>query len=272
MKAKETYSEEELVLFLVGAICLFFIVFLFFLLATFIKRSIKLRTQRKSEDYQKIADELLFNALFGNTTLEQSLQQFNSIEHDPLLKRTMTRSIISLHRNYSGEQRKLLENFFVLSDLADYSYKKVKSSQWVNIVEGIRVLSVLNVHEAFTVIRMLLTHPSDYVKKEAFIGLITLKGLKGLEEFPLPQIVIDDWTQSCILYQLKIRHFNSFEGIQHLFGSENDTLVLLGARIADYFQLHEYYEFIVDFRRELQPKYQSSFDSIRDRISKNIHP
>jgi len=272
MKVDNAHSEDELVYFLVWMICLFFGAFLFFLLGTFIKRSIKLRTQRKSEDYQKITDDVLFNALFGTATLEESLQHFNSFQHDALLKKTMTRSIISLHRNYSGEQRKLLEDFFVLSDLADFSYKKVKSRGWVDIVEGIRVLSVLNVHEAFIVIRMLLAHPSNYVKKEAFIGLITLKGLKGLEEFSLPEIVIDDWTQSCILYQLRIRHFNSFDGIHHLFESENDSLVLLGVRIADYFQLHEHYEFILDLKRELQPKYQLSFDSIRDRISKNLHP
>lgn len=261
-----TCSEKETVFFLTGAICVFFAFFLFFLVATFIKRAIKLKDQRKRELYLKTGNEILFNLLFGVSSLEESLQKFNTLEHDPLMKKTMTRSIISLHRNYSGEQRTLLENFFVLSDLADFSYKKLKSSQWVSIVEGIRVLSVLNVHEAFNVIKLLLDHPSNYVKKEAFIGLITLEGLESLKKFPLPEIMIDNWTQSCILYQLKIRNFTSFPAVQLLLDSKNDSLNLLGARIIDYFQLHEYYELISRNPKKLQTKYQLSFDIIRERI------
>ena len=270
MNGKEAHNEQELVLFLTGAICLFFGFFLFFLTATFIKRSHKLRNQRKSEHHQKVGNEILFNLLFGITTMEEALQEFHALPKSALLNRAMTRSIISLYRNYAGEQRKILENFFVLSDLADFSYKKLKSNRWVEVVEGIRVLSVLNVHEAFGVMRVLLDHPNTHVKKEAFIGLITLEGMQGLYKFSLPEIPIDDWTQSCIIYQLKIRSFSSFNGIHLLFESKNGSLVLLGMRITAYFQLHENYESILTMQKELLPKYQVSLAAIREQIIKNI--
>jgi hypothetical protein len=269
MGAKQAYNEHELVLFMLGAICVFFAFFLFFLTATFIKRSNKLRNQRKSEQYQKTGNEILFNLLFGNTTMEEALQQFHSLDKSYLLIQAMTRSTISLHRNYAGEQRKILEHFFLLSGLSDFSYKKLRSGRWVEVVEGIRVLSVLNVREAFDEIRSLLDHPHVNVKKEAFIGLITLEGMEGLEKFPLPKIPIDDWTQSCILYQLKIKSFSSFEGIHLFLESKNESLVLLGARIADYFQLHESYAFILNMQQELQ-KYRQEFAAIRNRILKNM--
>jgi hypothetical protein len=266
----ELHNEYEIMLFLAGAICLFFGFFLFFLIATFIKRWNKLSIQRKSETYQKSGNEILFNLLFENITMEEALQRFDTLEKTPLLKRAMTRSIISLHRNYMGEQRNILERFFSLSNLTSFSYKKLKSNQWAEIVEGIRVLSVLNIQEAFDPIKSLLDHPNAYVKKEAFIGLVTLKGLQALEESTLPEIMIDDWTQSCVLYQLKIRSFPSFEGIRLFLQSENDSLVLLAARIVELFQLHDYYPVIVDMQTELLPKYQEGFKTIRDRIIKTM--
>lgn len=270
MKGTEAHSEHEMLLFLIGGICLFFGFFLFFLIATFIKRWNKLSTQRKSEVHHKVGDDILFNLLFENSTMEEALQQFNALEKTPLLKRAMTRSIISLHRNYSGEQRTILERFFALSNLTSFSYKKLKSTQWAEVVEGIRVLSVLNIQEAFDPIKSLLGHPNSYVKKEAFVGLITLKGLQGLEEAAVPEIVIDDWTQSCVLYQLKIRSFPSFEGIHLFLQSKNDSLILLAARIVEFFQLHDYYPAVVDMQTELLPKYQEGFNAIRDRIIKTM--
>lgn len=240
-------------------------------MATFIKRRIKLRTQRKSEFYQKVTDELIFNLLFGNCSMEDSVIKFHALEQSPLLKKTITRSIISLHRSYSGEQRTILENFFVLSDLTAYSFKKMKSRYWVNVVEGIRVLSVLNVHEAFEAIKLHLNHPNNYVKKEAFIGLITLEGMEGLSDFELPDIFIDDWTQSCILYQLKIRQFDSFSGVHLLFNSENESLIVLGARIVEYFQLHPYYQAIYAINLDIYSKNLITLKAIKKRILKNLN-
>lgn len=270
MKNLHTYQEEELVYFLTWTILLFLGGTLFFLSATFIKRLRKLRAQRQTERLQQISDELLFNLLFGNTSLEASLSAFKQLDNAPLLNKTITRSIISLHRNYSGEQRKSLENFLVMSDLASFFYKKLKSTHWVEVVEGIRVLTVLNVHESFQLIKLLLDHPSNYVKKEAFIGLIALEGTEGLERFTLPKIVIDDWTQSCIIYQLKINHFNTFDKLNLLLESENDSLVILGARIVDYFQVQEYYQVVQSNHRKLQPKFQKSLETFQKRIT-NSH-
>ncbi len=266
MNNEAVYTEHHIVLFLVGAICLFFGFFLFFLAGTFIKRRNKLRIQRKSEAYQKSADDILFNLLFENITLEEALLRYKKLDRTPLLKRTITRSIISLHRNYVGEQRTLLEQFFELTNLTSFSYKKLKSGQWAEIVEGIRVLSVLNVQESFETIRMLLDHSNPNVKKEAFIGLIALKGIT--EEIPLPEIVIDDWTQSCILYQLKIKSFQSFEGLHLFLQSKNDSLVVLGARIIESFQLHENYQYIVDLKPQLSAKHRESLQTIQQRITK----
>jgi hypothetical protein len=268
MNKSELHNEQELVFFLVGAICLFFGFFLFFLAGTFIKRRNKLSIQQKSEAYQKSADDILFNLLFENIDMEEALERYKKLDRTPLLKHTMTRSVISMHRNYIGEQRALLEQFFELSGLTSFSYKKLKSSQWAELVEGIRVLSVLNIQESSDAIRKLLNHPNPYVKKEAFIGLITLKGIPL--EIPLPEIVIDDWTQSCILYQLKIRSFTSFEGLHLFFHSDNDSLILLGARIVESFQMHDNYQTIIDMKHRLSAKYQESLRVIQQRMIKTL--
>lgn len=266
MIVNQAHNEFQLEILLWWAIAVLFTAFLCFLTATFIKRFIKLQKQKKSLEYQKFADDLLFNLLFGGVSIQEAVRQFQTMEQRELLNKIMIKSILVLHRNYSGEQKTSLENFFVFSELTSFALKHIRSSKWEEIVDGIRILSTLNVQEAFEVMKLLMDHPNSYVKKEAFIGLITLKGTGGVATFTLPEIPIDDWTQSCVLYQLKIRQFSVFEGIQHFFDSSNESLIVLGARIVDFFQLSAYYPSIPSTEELKQSKYRSDLAAIHERI------
>lgn len=236
--------------------------------AIFARRRIRSNIVRNTELYQQIIEDILFRLMFEKLSMEESLKSFRALKQSSLLSKVTTQSIIFLHENYSGRQREILEDFFVMSDLTAYSFRKIRSRKPADIISGIRYLSTMNVREAFEFMKLELEHPNKDVKKEAFIGLLALQGTEGLEYFKLPVFPIDDITQERILNQLKNKRFTSFAGVHLLLYSENESLVLLGARIVEQFQLHAYYEFIRTFKQELQPRYAVAIDAIRDRLEK----
>lgn len=237
----------------------------------FIRRRVRSQIAEKELIYQKVVEDLLFRLMFGKLTIDESLKEFRKMKPSNLLSKVTTLSIISLHENYSGKQRELLENFFVLSDLTAYSFRRIRSRKSQNIISGIRYLSRMNVREAFEFMKLELEHPNEEVKKEAFIGLLALQGMEGLEFFKLPTFTVDDLTKERILNQLKNKRFTSFAGVHQFLYSENESLILLGAQITYTFQLHGYYDFIQRFSRTLQPPYQEEFEVIREQIKQSMH-
>lgn len=235
-----------------------------------IRRRIRSQIREKGKLYRKLVEELLFQLLSDKLTMEESLKQFQAIKQSNLLSKVTTRSVISLHQNYVGSQREKLEDFFVLSDLTAYSFRKIQSQKAKDIIAGIRHLSIMNVHEAFELIKLELEHPDEQVKKEAFIGLVTLQGMEGLSYFDLPAFTVDDLTQDRILAQMKNNRFTSFAGVHLLLYSSNESLLVLGARIVELFQLHPYYDYVLTFDQELQFKYQKYLEEIRKRIQKRM--
>lgn len=238
----------------------------------FIRRRVRSQIAEKELIYQKVVEDLLFRLMFGKLTIDESLKEFRKMKPGNLLSKVTTLSIISLHENYSGKQREILEDFFVLSDLTAYSFKRIRSRKSRDIISGIRYLSDMNVREAFEFMKLELEHPNEEVKKEAFIGLIALQGMEGLAFFKLPAFTVDDLTKERILNQMKNKRFTSFAGVHLLLYSENESLILLGARITLDFQLHGYYEFIQQFSKPLQPEFREEFEAIREQINRSIYP
>lgn len=265
MNVSQTAPGNNLLWFLGLAILL---ILIGIAVTVFVRRRIRSQIIKNGEIYQQIIEDILFRLMFGKLSMEESLKLFRALKQSNLLSKITTQSIIFLHENYSGKQREILEDFFVMSDLTAYSFRKIRSRKPADIISGMRYLSTMNVREAFEFMKLELEHPNDDVKKEAFIGLIALQGMEGLTYFTLPSFPVDDITQERILNQLKNKRFTSFAGVHLLLYSENESLILLGARITEQFQLHAYYEFIRTFNKELQPRYYVAVEAIRERIDK----
>lgn len=263
MNPAQTSSDNHILWFFVLPVSM---ILIGITVAFFIRRRLRSQLVKNAEIYQQIIEDILFRLMFGKLTMEESLKLFRALKQSNLLSKVTTQSIIFLHENYAGKQREILEDFFVLSDLTAYSFKKIRSRKSADIISGIRYLSTMSVREAFEFMKLELEHPNDDVKKEAFIGLIALQGMEGLAYFRLPAFPIDDVTQERILNQLKNKRFTSFTGVHLLLYAENPSLILLGARITEEFQLHSYYPYLQSFDQELPPRYSVPMEAIRERI------
>lgn len=232
-----TAEEWPLALGLIVTICVFAATSLIFFLLTFFARGKKLRKATKKQAFQELADGILFDLLFGEESAGRAAEKFREKGGNvPLFQRIMTKSILELHRNYAGDYRRQLELFFDAAGLADLTLIKLKRRNEEEIVEAIRDLGALNCERAFQPMVDLLRHPSDWVKKEAFAGIISLEGaqmLLPLKPFP---IFLDDWTQSNILFSLQVKEGAPPPNMQELLDSPNASVALLAARMMEYYR------------------------------------
>lgn len=266
-----TEDEGQLATLLLWAIAVLTVASLVFTMNTFILRVLKIRRLKQIRILQAKAEELLFPLLFSVTSVEETIEQYRSLPEGPLLKSVMTRLILSLHRNYSGVQKALLEQFFVESKLYLSSERKLNSRKWDSIISGIREVSMTNVQSALPKLKKLLHHKKLLVRKEAFVGMLTLSGTPVLSSIKLPDFLIDDWTQSCILHNLSLKQQTSFEGLEVLLESDNESLVLLGFRIIEYFQLYSYYGLVSQYDKSFTSRrMQSAVTSIQNRVNAQL--
>lgn len=243
-----TQNHEFQVNLLLILIAVFAVAFAVFFILTYINRYNRIKKAAQKVIYQKKISEILFALLFDeNQTVESATVVFkNQKDKRNLFKKIAIKSINTLHRNYTGDLKLKLEEFYVKSDLVQYSLKKINSSNWSNTVEAIRDLSNLNYQPAYEVIASKLNHSKQIVQKEAFVGVILLKGLDELLNLKDTKIYLDDWTQSNILYVAKRDRMTSPENLESLLTSLNETMVLLGARIIEYFQLQQHINVLED--------------------------
>lgn len=257
---------------LLTMIVLFAVAFTVFFTLTYINRYRRIKKTARKAVYQKKIDELLFTLLFEeDASVAMVSTIFKTEEPTQLFKKISIKSINALHRNYTGELKQKLESFFVASDLVYYSLKKINSSNWAKVVEAIRDLSNLNYQPAYDIIFSKLNHSKKIVQKEAFIGVILLKGLDELvklKDFPL---YIDDWTQSNILYVVKRDKMRAPQNIEALLTSKNQSILLLGARIIQYYHLYQHASLLEEWmQNNTGSKIQSKLSTIVNQLN-TIH-
>ena len=258
---------DPTLLFLWGCIILFAVIGLLLLSLTFIKRRHKIRKRKKAAAYLEEIERLLFSLIFEQHTVKEVIAQYWLKPKDYLYKKLLIRSVITLHRNYSGNQKLLLEQFYAASNLVDYSFAKLRSFWWKHKVEGIRDLTAMNIKDAVPEIKAALQHPNEMVQKEALIGLISQEGFSLMDQSEIDGIYIDDWSQSCILYNMKQKQQTFPDDITYLLQSRNESLVLLAARIIDFFQLYTFYQPLLQSGQQLKTrKYQQDLGHIKQRI------
>jgi len=234
---KELQDQEYLVNFTIILILALFVTSFIFLLLTLIKRYQKIKKNKRRSAYQEFIDSTLFSMLFDNSTPPEVLARFKHfMSTSVLFKKVAIKAIVALHNNYSGNYRTKLENFYVQSRLVDYSLNKIKSRKWEDVVEGLRDLSNLKYDPSFDQIETLIQHPNEFVRKEAFQGVIRLRGLGELIKREELTWYLDDWVQSNILLTIKTLQVKAPENMEILLSSSNPSMVLMGARLIEHFQ------------------------------------
>lgn len=246
-----------------------------FLGCTFIQRWRKLRYRALKARYQYLIDKLLFNYIFKEQHIHDVLKVLthSTVPSRRLFQKVAIKSIVSLHQNYSGEYQRKLEEFYIKSGLVEYSKERLKSRKWVQVVEGIRDLSNLNVPQILGDIEELTTNRNELIRTEAIVGLIRLKGARALDSFSKMDLYLNDWVQSNILFTLKKHSPMEPENIGELFSSTNVSVQFLAVRIIDMYQSSSHQAILLEtYNRTDNPKLRSEIRTILEKFNHITNP
>lgn len=244
-------DERMLELELMIAVGVLFTIALCFLLVTIIKKGIKIRKVKKVAELQKIIDDLVYKILFSTDNLDECIAIYKIHKRKKLFKKLLVKSLVSLHRSYVGEPKLNIEKFYKESNLCLYSVRKLKEKKWVQKVEAIRDLSKLNYQDSYELILKFTEYDKDVVKKEAITGVILLKGFSELIKFKESKLFFDDWMQTNFLYSLKIKQWQVTDLNPGLFTSENESFLLLLARIIELYHIHDFYDRLYEIQQNV---------------------
>lgn len=234
-----TYYIENILLLVI--FCLILVSLLFFLMTLF-KKVNRIKEIKRKKEYQEKIDELLFNLLFNEKSVDEINNHPNFTYHkdNKLFQQLTIKALIALHHNYSGIYSTKLEQFFAQSGLAAYSLNKLNSDNWAHIVEGIRDLSSLNYLRAYPRIVSYKNHSNNFVQTEVLLGMIKLKGISELLKFKNSKVYFNDWVQSNVLYVVKKHRIPAPENLMELLQSKNESVNILAIRLMNYYGLPEY--------------------------------
>lgn len=132
---------------------------------------------------------------------------------------------------YATRAREIFDEF----DLMSRSTRKLDSSRWDEIIEGIMELSVVAEEDGYKLITPLLNHPNPHVRREAKVAIVEIGKTKALLEMHGKMGVMSKWT---FISVLSILHRNAFKlsksDLDYLKNSSNPSMKALAGHLGKY--------------------------------------
>lgn len=235
------YSQTHTEQFLICSIAVFILVAVIVFLLTIISRMNKKKKAGFKIENDIVIEKLLSVIMFtDNTYFEISQEEeYKFLLKNILCREHLMRSVINLHKNYSGKEAKRLELFYNESNLIEDSFYKLKHKKWEIKSLGINELAEMNVQRAFPYFVELSKHKNKLLKIRAISACIRLDGTKGIALLVDHNDLIDNWLMINIIHALKQHDMDDIEGIEQLLTSKNSTVVSLGLKIIQGLNLHD---------------------------------
>ena len=233
----KTWVEPFLIYCIAGFILV--AVVMFFL--TIISRMNKKKEAKLKAENDIIIEKLLSVIMFTDKTyfdIAEDKDYISFFKHK-LCREHLMRSVINLHKNYSGKEAKRLELFYFESNLISDSFDKLKHRKWEVKCLGINELAEMNVQRAFPVFVQLSKQRNKILKIRAISACIKLNGTEGITHLVNHRYPIDNWVMINIIHALKNHDADTTKGIELLLTSKNSTVVSLGLKIIQALNLHD---------------------------------
>lgn len=231
-------SEASVVNFLIISISVFVWMTLLFLVLLYLSRLNRAHKKSEIELINPYIEKTLFPMIFDNVTIDTVLQsaEFKALFKYKSFRVSLLISMIKLNKNYAGELSDKLICFYRESGLIKLSLKKIRSSDWRIICEGVRELSLMNCSDKFPLIEKFLKHKNEILCYETLLALIRLKGLEGLVSLKNYQFPMNDWTQLNLLHELNLLKNQTETDVSTFLNSSNPSVCIFGIRFIAYFK------------------------------------
>jgi phosphoglycerol transferase MdoB-like AlkP superfamily enzyme len=231
------FQKSEL--FLTMVIVLFFLLTFIFLTLLTVSRFKKIRRLKKQAGYDILAGNFMLSIIFENTSYaELSIEkEYAWVIHDAFFRRCLLDTIIKLHKSYTGEFAKKIEQCYFDSSLIDETYKKLKHGKWPVKCEAVRELAEMNIVSSYSLITQYVGASNLTLRQEAIIAIIKLIGLKGLSFLNDYNELLTDWIQLNLIAIIKNNFPTTDEPYYNSFiHSPNKSVAIFGRRLKSFYE------------------------------------
>lgn len=223
-----------------------------FLVLILLSRFRHIRRGKKRDAYLPYVDKMVSSLLFEQVAYTEILESadYKKLSKSKGFNLLLLRSVIQLHATYAGTYASRLEGFYTAAGLQYWSEAKIGRHSWKAKCRGIREVSEMRYTPAYTLIYRYIDSRNAVLRLEALSGLVRLKGFEGLKLLRHYALPINDWIQINMLHALKTTRDMQQADISYLLHSPNESLLMLGLRIVEQFNLGHYLETIEGLRTE----------------------
>lgn len=224
-----------------GIIKLIWIVGLFLLVITilqiiglfFIRRFLRFK-EWKVKQYRQKAEKNIINYLYSQDCSEQSniIRKLLGDVRFKIKRDSILYVLLKLRRDISGEMAGQLEKVYLDLNLAEYSIKNIKSSNWFTVAKAIKELRLMHVKGLEKDIEKLLHHEKTEIQREVQLYYVTVNGFKGLNFLDNFKFPLSDWQQIQLLGILSKIQNEEIQDITSWLSSKNESVVLFALKLA----------------------------------------
>lgn len=186
-----------------------------YLVSVFVFRNRISSTSEKSKERKKELSPMISQFLFHEEdadTSEKSLYidlkiQIRELLKDKFNRKVLTEVLLDLQKDVSGDTKKRLFDLYQDLGLHKDAFEKLQSWRWEVIAKGIEQLTEMQVESAYGFIAKFINDRRPTVRKQAEIGIVSLRP-EGIVYFlDTTRYKISEWQQLKLLDVLRNREY-----------------------------------------------------------------
>ncbi|MGL4631427.1 MAG: hypothetical protein ACRCVT_09490 [Leadbetterella sp.] len=198
----------------------------------FANRQYSNKVDEKTEQIKQICHTYITEVLFGGHQYFDDIEYHNYIFSSKFRKQILIGEMVRLHDNLCGNEAKILEDYYVSSQLIKVSFSKIYSSNKDLVINGLTELVEFKSKHYVRILEKLLSETVDTeLKNYLLTSILKLDPEKGLNLIIQTQHFLSDWFQLIILKELEELQFSTIPKLEVWLENSNESVRILGERL-----------------------------------------
>lgn len=162
----------------------------------------------------------------------------------PFVRRVLAAELVRTRQSLRGTMADTVVAVYNQLGLVACSERLLNSRKWHRQAKGIQQLSIMGQQQYFNAIYRRVNDPNIWVRNEAQLGMLRLKGTKGLGFLKHLRYSLTEWQQFNLLHQLQLQPSRELPSLGTWLLSKNYSVVVFSIRLCRIYQLFEHSELI----------------------------
>ena len=240
---------------IVSAVLVFFIMWILIQMQTHKQK--QLRHSAIREEWNNILVDLLMDESVVDDGFKLP-PSFVAKLKKPSVRSVLASELVRTRQSLRGNMADTAVAVYNVLGLVASSDRLLNSRQWHRQAKGIQQLSIMEQQQYFDAICIHINHPNIWVRNEAHLGMIRLRGSMGLSFLSHLHYPLSEWQQFNLLHQLQLTQAKNLPGLNTWLRSTNHSIVVFSIRLCQMYQLFEHAERIGKLQKHADPSVRSA--------------